>query len=91
MCDVAEAMLIKRTTEGDMNAIRFVLKNLDPRYMDKRSVYIEPQKIIHKHLKIGETCDQCGSSPMPEETRKSIMRAFKNFGIIKDDEGEEKK
>jgi len=88
MCDVAEAMLMKRTTEGDMNAIRFVLKNLDPRYMDKRSVYVEPPKHVHGKLEPWEKCGECGHYQPSKEATESIVRAFKNYGIIKDENDE---
>ncbi len=83
MCDVAEASLFKKTADGDMPAIRFVLQNNEPRYIAKRSVYIEPPQHIHRGLRTYETCDQCGSSPIPEEAKRKILRALENYGITK--------
>lgn len=83
MCDVAEASLFKKTADGDMPAIRFVLQNNEPRYIAKRSVYVEPPQHIHRDLKPYETCDRCGSSPIPKEARRNILRALDNYGITK--------
>ena len=86
MCDVAEASLFKKTADGDISAIKFVLQNNEPRYIAKRSIYVEPPKHVHKKLQPYEMCDQCGYVPISNEAKQSITRAFKNFGIIKDDD-----
>ena len=84
MCDVAEASLFKKTADGDMSAIRFVLQNNEPRYIAKRSVYIEPPQHIHRDLKPYEICDRCGNSPIPYEAKERILNALRNYGIVRE-------
>ena len=84
MCDVAEASLFKKSADGDVSAIKFVLQNNEPRYIAKRSVYIEPPQHIHRGLKPYETCDRCGNSPIPYEAKEKIFNALRNYGIVRE-------
>jgi len=42
LCEFAESSLLKKIKEGDIGATKFFLSNNDPRYIPKRSVYMDP-------------------------------------------------
>ena len=85
--EMAEASLIKNIKDGKMDAIRFFLQNNDPRYMAKRTVYVEPPK-TKRMIKSGEICDECGEQkPFPHtfEKMKSFNSHFSYEEYTKDD------
>lgn len=57
--DLAESSLIKEIQKGNMNAIRLWLQHNDPRYIPKRTMYVDPPSHFHR-LNIGEVCNVCG-------------------------------
>lgn len=57
--DLAESSLIKELQKGNMNAIRLWLQHNDPRYIPKRTMYVEPPSHFHR-LNVGEVCNICG-------------------------------
>lgn len=65
--DLAESSLIKEIQKGNMNAIRLWLQHNDPRYIPKRTMYVDPPSHFHR-LNIGEVCNVCGhKEPDPYE------------------------
>jgi hypothetical protein len=57
--DLAESSLIKEIQKGNMNAIRLWLQHNDPRYVPRRTMYVDPPSHFHR-LNIGEICNVCG-------------------------------
>jgi hypothetical protein len=57
--DMAEAMLIQKIQERDMGATKFWLNNNHPKYIPKRTVFVEPPSEIKKP-RLGVPCHQCG-------------------------------
>jgi hypothetical protein len=76
LIDIAEMALCKKINEGDGPSIRYFLTNNDSRYYPKMPVIFQPPK---KEIKIGEKCDQCGTTRdrgLSKSQIKSIQEAF---------------
>ena len=77
--DTAEAALMKAIKEGNLGAIRFFLTHNAQRYIPKRTVYVAPldEKEIEKYQWAKR------NQPIDDAHRENIIKAFKNFGLIK--------
>jgi hypothetical protein len=78
--DIAESALMKRINAGDINAIKFLLAHNSPRYRPLRSIIVEPlsaseRRELERYRRMNK--------PIPNDTLESILRAFKNYGLIK--------
>lgn len=84
LCDIAEMALVEKIKGKDMNAIRFYLQNNDNRYMPKRSMFVMPEP-MKKKLKIGQTCETCGSTKVPDmnykEMRQHLAKGLEDLGF----------
>lgn len=82
--EVAEAALMKGVKDGKPHAIQFFLTHNDPRYMPKRSRFVEPLTEIerkdYERLKV-----EIDRNKLPTHILEPIMNAFKNYGIIRRD------
>ncbi len=82
--EVAEAALMKGVKDGKLRAIQFFLTHNDPRYMPKRSRFVEPLTEIerrdYERLKV-----QIDKSKLPPHIHDTIMKAFENYGIVRKD------
>ncbi|BFD24834.1 MAG: hypothetical protein JST_000142 [Candidatus Parcubacteria bacterium] len=79
LIDITEMALYKKINEGDGPSIRYFLANNDSRYYPKMPVIFQPPK---KEVKIGEKCDQCGttkSKGFNKQQSKSIYEAFNMY------------
>lgn len=76
--EIVESVLVKKARDGDMKAISLYLQNNHPRYIPKRTIYVDPPKIETKELKPYEKCEKCGNAPLPPELTKQITKAFEN-------------
>jgi len=85
LTDNAEMALLNKIKKGDMRAIIFFLTHNDPRYIPKRTTYVEP---IVK-LKPGEICERCGQenylSMTGEERKYDIIKGLDIFGMSKEE------
>ncbi len=72
LCDLGEGTLVKKMKEGDMQAIKYFLQNNHPKYIAKRSIYVSPPLLTHKHLKHGEVCEFC-------QQRRAMPLSFGQF------------
>ena len=76
LIDIAEMALYKKINEGDGPSIRYFLTNNDSKYYPKMPMIIQPLK---KEIKIGEKCDQCGTTRdrgLSKSQIKSMQEAF---------------
>jgi hypothetical protein len=80
--DNAEAVLMKQVQNGNMRAVTFFLTHNDPRYIPKRTLYVE--SLDAKERREYEQALRSGVKPLPREIRDQILQAMRNYGIIKD-------
>ena len=82
--DIAEAGLMKGVRDGKQRSIEFYLTHNDPRYMPKRSRFVEPLTEIERrdYERLKKLAEQKG---IPPHIRDAILLALKNYGIIRDE------
>lgn len=78
----AEAVLMKQVQNGNMRAVTFFLTHNDPRYIPKRTLYVE--SLDAKERREYEQALLKVPRRLPREIAEPILRAMKNYGIIKD-------
>lgn len=71
-----------------MDAIKFFLSHNEPRYVPLRSVYVEPLAAKERREFMQANAK---NRPLSPETKESILRAMRNFGILKDIEDRKEK
>lgn len=86
--EVAESSLMKNVKNGKMDAIKFFLSHNEPRYVPLRSVYVEPLAAKERREFMQANAK---NRPLSPETKESILRAMRNFGILKDIEDRKEK
>lgn len=80
----AEAMLMKLIRDGNFRAIQFFLVHNDTRYIPKRSRFVEPlSELERRHYE--QLQKQIARSTLPNHIKEPILRAMRNYGIIKDE------
>lgn len=77
--DTAEAALMKAIRDGNLGAIKFFLTHNDRRYINKRTVYVEP--LDEKEFAKLEWMKR--NRPIDPDHMKKIMHAMKNLGVVK--------
>lgn len=78
----AEAVLMKQVQNGNMRAVTFFLTHNDPRYIPKRTLYVE--SLDEKERREYEEIRHITARPLPKEIRDPIMKALRNYGIIRE-------
>ena len=82
--DIAEMALLALIKKGNLRAIMFYLSHNNPRYIPKRSVYVEPIK----ELKPGEVCKTCGHEKIEPASREvfeaEVKKCAIDLGLIKE-------
>ncbi len=80
--EVAEAALMKGVKNEKLRAIQFFLTHNDPRYMPKRSRFVEPLTEIERrdYERLKAHVDR---NKLPPHIVEPIMNALKNYGIIR--------
>jgi D-lyxose ketol-isomerase len=90
--DIAEMGLLKKVNNGEFQSITFFLSHNAPRYRPLRTSYIEPKSDEEETVMVleeGQTCPTCNHKKQPgitTEQANRITTAFRNFGLIKEDE-----
>lgn len=85
--EIAESALMKNVRDGKMDAVKFYLAHNDKRYIPKRAVFIKEETSPEERARYEWAMR---NKPLSDKQTEGIMRAFRNYGIIKDIEDNKK-